>query len=289
MIRVLVLGANGMLGSMVSRILHSTRELEVVASTRHGDDGTLGFDAAQDSIAELLEVARCSWIVNAIGILDSRIDENDPASIATAIDVNANFPNRLAVAAGRVQRVIHIGTDGVFSGQNAPYDERAPRDAEGVYARTKTLGEVHSPNVVTLRCSIIGGEDPPARSLLGWALTQPPGATISGYSNHRWNGVTSLHFARLCAAAIFADIPDIPSVIHIVPGDSVTKAELLDLGLTAFGRNDVTVVEEPAPVAVDRTLSTLYPGVNRRLWAAAGYPIPPTIAEMVSELASFGR
>ncbi|MBF6558085.1 MAG: sugar nucleotide-binding protein [Acidimicrobiales bacterium] len=274
---------------MIARVLASNRAFDVVGSTRHGNNGAVAFDAGRNSIAEFLKSAECDWIVNAIGILDRRINEDDPNSVATAIDVNAKFPHRLAAAANRRRRVINIATDGVFSGRNAPYDERAPHDAPGVYARSKTLGEVSSPNVLNLRCSIIGPEQAPATSLLGWALSQPPGATITGYTNHRWNGVTTFHFAKMCAAVILAEQHDLPSPLHVVPGDVVSKAELLGLGLAAFGRSDVTVVAEPAPVPVDRTLGTLYPEFNRRLWAAAGHPHPPTIAEMMRELATIGR
>ncbi len=289
MTRVLLLGADGMLGGMVWRLLGSDPEIEVVASTRGGRDGTLAFDAARDSVSELVDAAGCRWIINAVGFLDHRIDPDDPGTIATAVDINASFPNRLAAAAGPERRVILVATDGVFSGRHAPYDEWAPRDADGVYPRSKALGEVRSPHVVSLRCSVIGPEPEPARSLLGWALAQPAGATITGYSNHRWNGITSLHFAQLCRGMIRGDDHDLPSLIHVVPDDSVSKAELLQLALEAFGRGDVTVVAQPAPVAVDRRLGTGYPEVNRRLWAAAGHPGPPTIAQMVAELASFCR
>ncbi len=286
MTRVLVIGTNGMLGAMIARVLASDGGLDVVASTRHGGDGALAFDAGRNSIAELLDHARCDWIVNAVGVLDRRIDEDDPNSVANAVDVNAVFPLRLAAAAGRDQRVINIATDGVFTGSGGPYDERAARDAEGAYARSKALGEVHSPNVVNLRCSIIGPEKLPARSLLGWAVSQPPEATIKGYSNHRWNGVTTLHFAKLCAAVILGGQPTLPSLLHVVPANAISKADLIRLGLVAFGRTDVTVVDEPAPAPGDRTLRTVYPEVNQGLWSAAGYPLPPTIAEMVNELAA---
>ena len=277
-----------MLGGMVVRVLASHPALEVVASTRRGGNAALEFDSSRDSIAELLDSAHCDWIVNAIGILDNRIDEDDPQSVATAIDTNATFPNRLAAAAGG-RRVIQISTDGVFSGRNAPYDERAPHDAVGVYARSKSLGVVSSPAFVNLRCSIIGPEEPPASSLLGWALSHPPGATITGYTNHRWNGITTYHFAKLCAATILGDDLDLPVVLHAVPGDAVDKAELLRLLLSAFGRNDVTVVADPAPAPADRTLCTVYPKANECLWAAAGYRRPPTIEEMVRELSTVAQ
>ena len=284
---MLVLGANGMLGSMIARVLAANRSLEVVVSTRRGGGDAQAFDAGRDSVAELLDSTRCHWIVNAIGILDNRIDEDDPDSTAAAVDVNAGFPHRLASAADPGQCIVNIATDGVFSGRSAPYDERAAHDASGVYARSKSLGEVRSPNTVNLRCSIIGPEEAPATSLLGWATSQPVGATITGYTNHQWNGVTTLHFAKLCEALVLGDQRGLPSTLHVVPGDSVSKAELLRLVLAAFGRGDVSVGDGRAPDPVDRTLCTIHPEINRRLWAAAGYSRPPSVSDMVNELAAF--
>ena len=70
-----------------------------------------------------------------------------------------------------------------------------------------------------------------------------------------------------------------------MPADSVSKAELLELTLTAFGRQDVTVVREPGREPIDRTLNTRDQQANERLWRGAGYERPPTIAEMLGELA----
>ena len=287
--RVLVLGTNGMLGAMVARVLADHDELEVIASTRRGDNGSLAFDATLDSVSDLLDTASCQWIVNAIGMLDRDIDRDNPASVASALEVNAPFPNRLAASAGPGRRVVQIATDGVYSGQHSGYDERAPHDADGVYALTKTLGEVRAPNVMNLRCSIIGPEQSRGRSLLSWALTQPRGATITGYDNHWWNGITTLQFARLCSAVIRSGAGAMPNLSHVVPADSMTKADLLKKIVVAFGREDVTVVSAPAPTPADRRLATLDPAANRRLWELAGYSPPPTIRAMVGELAAFGR
>ena len=274
-----------MLGSMVARVLSQDDSLTIVTSTRRSGPGSLAFDVSHDSIDELLKVADCEWIINAIGILDRHIDANDPKSVARAIEVNGSFPSRLASAAGDWRRLIHISTDGVFAGRDAPYDERSPHDGPGVYAYSKSLGEVGAHNVVNLRCSLVGPENPPPTSLLGWVLSQPPGATVTGYTNHFWNGITTLHFAKLCQAVILAGAHDLPPLLNVIPGDVVTKADLLRLGLAAFGREDVTVRAQPAEVPMDRTLGTCFPEVNRRLWEAAGYPAPPTIAQMIRELA----
>ena len=286
MIRVLVLGTNGMLGSMLTRVFQEDSSLEVVTTSRSGDGGSLPFDVAVDSLEELLARAQSDWVVNAVGILARRIDQDDPASVASAIEVNAVFPNRLAAATAKSQRVINFSTDGLFSGRRGPYDERAFRDEDGVYARSKALGEPRARHVTNLRCSIIGLEPPPGASLLGWALAQPAGHAITGYDNHLWNGLTTLHLARICSAVVHGMVPDLPTILHLVPADAVSKAELLSQALVSFGRSDVVVQTEPAAVAVDRRLCTVYPAVNEHLWAAAGYPEPPRIADMVSELAT---
>jgi dTDP-4-dehydrorhamnose reductase len=285
MTKILVLGANGMLGSMLVRVLAEIPEFDVVGSTRSGQSGYRAFEVGRDSVDDLLTSVRCDWVLNAMGVLDRHIEPSDPASVASAVAVNAEFPNRLAVATRGAQQMINFATDGVFSGRRGPYDERAEQDAGGVYARSKGLGEVQAAGVVNLRCSIIGPEEPPAVSLLGWALTQPRGATITGFTNHQWNGLTTFHLGKVCAAIILGEVTGLPSTLHVVPYDTVSKAELLQHSVESFGRTDLTVSPQPAAEAVDRRLGTTYPEINARLWAAAGYARPPTIFEMVSELA----
>jgi dTDP-4-dehydrorhamnose reductase len=278
--KVLILGAHGMLGSMVMRVLAGSPGLEVNATARDS------FDASRDPLPALLETGGYDWIVNAIGVLKARIEEDSLASIGDAIAINALFPHRLAAeAAARGQRVIQIATDGVYAGSGGPYDESAPHDPHDVYGKTKSLGETPADNVWHLRCSIVGPELGPPASLLGWILSAPQDAELTGYDGHRWNGVTTLHFAKICAAIITGT--EVPNHQHVVPGDSVSKAELLELALSAFGRSDVGVRHVPGPGApVDRTLTTRDPAANQRLWEAVGYERPPSIETMLNELAA---
>ena len=242
--RVLVLGAGGMLGSMVARVFAATRDLEVTRGIRGpAGDGAVAFDIENDSMAQLLAEGGFEWIVNAAGVLKHLIDERDDASVARAMAVNAAFPHRLAKAAGdHGARVIHTGTDGVFSGRDGPYDERAEPDAEGVYERSKAEGEVQAPHVLNLRCSIIGPEERTPSSLLGWALSQPTSAHDLRIHQSVVERASPPCTWPGCAAAIIgAGELELPSPLHVVPGDAVTKAELLQLILSAFGRRDVTV------------------------------------------------
>ena len=287
MTTILVLGAHGMLGSMLTRVLQSYPQFAVTAVGRRKrvTSAQERFDVLTDSIATLLDRDDYDWIINAIGVIKPRIDQSDSVSTANAIEVNALFPHHLAAeTAKRGQRVIQIATDGVFSGVEGPYDESSPHDAHDVYGKTKSLGETPWPNVVHLRCSVIGPERSSTASLLAWALSSPAGARLPGFLNHRWNGVTTLHFAKLCCAIMSG--ADVPSGQHVVPSDAITKYELLTLAMSAFGREDVVVHPQSAPHDVDRTLETRDPMANQRLWSGAGYARPPTIDEMLRELAA---
>ncbi len=201
--------------------------------------------------------------------------------------MNAVFPHRLAQAAATCgASVLQIATDCVFSGRAGGYLESSPHDALDVYGKTKSLGEVVGRHVHHLRTSIVGPERGPSRaSLLEWFLHHPLASAVQGFTTHRWNGVTTLHFARICDAAIRTGIK-LPNCHHLVPADAVSKHEMLVLFARAFNRLDLTIEARPTSPLIDRTLRTRDVELGRELWRAAGYPEPPTVAEMIDELAA---
>ncbi|HEX4047404.1 MAG TPA: sugar nucleotide-binding protein, partial [Elusimicrobiota bacterium] len=257
--KVAVLGAGGMLGRMVLDVLAREKGLEVLASARgralagaakaaYPDVAWRELDAETASVADIgavIEGADC--VVNCIGLIKQRFDDTDASEVERAILVNALFPQRLGRAA-RVAgaRVLQIATDCVYSGARGSYVETDPHDALDVYGKTKSLGECRSGAVSSLRCSIVGPELDGGPSLLEWFLSQPRGARLNGFTNHRWNGVTTLHFAKLCAGIVKSGLKP-GSLRHVVPGDSVTKHELLTLFARAYGREDVVIAPVAAP------------------------------------------
>jgi dTDP-4-dehydrorhamnose reductase len=202
------------------------------------------------------------------------------------VHVNALFPHLLARLTEGGPRVLQIATDCAYSGAKGSYLEGDPHDALDVYGKTKSLGETHAEHVHHLRCSIIGPEARAPKSLLGWFLAQPKGGAVNGFVNHRWNGVTTLHFARLCQGVIEQDL-DLPHLQHVIPRGSVTKYEILQRLAECYDRGDVDVRPTDAAVVVDRTLETHDEQLNRMLWDAAGYSEPPGVSEMIEELARF--
>jgi len=296
---VIILGGSGMLGSMCADWLGRVPGLKVAATVR--DEKLAGrlrerlpevdwrlFDADAPDLDKALGVIEgFGWVVNAIGITKPLIHDDNPDEVARAVRINALLPYHLARKAekGRA-RVIQIATDCVYSGRRGAYKESDPHDAPDAYGQTKSLGEVVSPAVHHLRGSIIAREPKEHKFLVDWFLGQPAGAGVSGYTNHLWNGVTTLHFAKLCHGIITANI-ELPHLQHIVPADAVSKYELLRCLGRSFGREDIRIEPAAAAAAVNRTLATENEALNRRLWEAAGYKQPPAVAAMVAELAAF--
>jgi len=298
-IDVLILGGTGMLGSMLVDVFARSGRFAVGATARTGAD-TAGLvaqhpqvawralDAAQASEAQLVQLLRGhDYAINAVGLIRQKMDSHSSRSTRCAIEINARFPHLLAAAAAQTQTtVLQIATDCVYSGRDGSYGESAAHDPSDAYGMSKSLGEVESPFVRHLRCSIIGPERHPGPSLLSWFLSRRQNETVSGYTNHLWNGVTSLHFARLCLA-VAERRASLPPILHVTPADVVSKCDLLKLFAQAFGRMDVTIEARAAASAVDRILRSEDKDANAALWAAAGYSAPPTIASMVGELAGW--
>ncbi|MEO7795636.1 MAG: sugar nucleotide-binding protein, partial [Thermoanaerobaculia bacterium] len=245
------------------------------------------FDAASDATSAHAELLSGSdWVINAIGILKPLIRDDNAFEVERAVRINALLPLWLARATAGRARVLQIATDCTFSGSRGRYTEADSHDALDVYGKSKSLGEVPAAHVHHLRCSIVGPEAKAPKSLLEWVLGQPRGGTVNGFVNHRWNGVTSLHFAKLCAGIIESGL-DLPRLQHIVPTGTVTKCELLQSIALRFDRADLTIQPTEAQVVVDRTLATGGDARNRALWTAAGHAEPPSVPQMIEELARF--
>lgn len=291
MAKVLILGGTGMLGNAVLREFLDF-DGRLLASSRSGRIASLdkaaqqfAFDAKSDAVGDALgSLGHGDYVINCIGVIKTEIDERSAASKQNATQVNTEFPRKLAAEAEtREIRVIQIATDCAFSGRTGHYSESSPHDAVDHYGLTKSQGEVESSSMMHLRVSIIGPETRGHTSLYDWVARQPLNSHITGYLNHRWNGIPAKHFGKL-ARGIVTQGSFSPGVHHVVPKDEVTKYELVSLIAEHSKRNDIQINPGYASEDIDRTLSTNNPNFNRRLWADAGYPAPPTIADLVAEI-----
>ncbi|TFD16301.1 SDR family oxidoreductase [Cryobacterium sp. TMT4-10] len=288
--KVLVLGGAGMLGSAIVRRLEQF-DMQATVTGRSAAPSSALISRVQFAVGDrglqslLQSYGSGDVVVNCIGLIKHHLDDADRQLRLDAIRVNAEFPYVLAEIAERQGfRVIQIATDCVYSGSRGSYVETSVHDANDVYGKTKSLGEVPSPHFLNLRCSIIGRELAGSTSLIEWILSQPAQGTIRGFTDHHWNGLTTDTFASI-AVGLISSRTELSGTFHVIPADQVTKNELVQLVLRRFGREDVTVVPTVTGNAVDRTLATLHPETNNALWDLSEFSGPPTIEQMVLSLA----
>ena len=242
--RVLVLGASGMLGHKLVQVIG--REFETVAAVREPGslpDGTgasaivAGMEAGDpDSLNRILDRVQPDAVLNAVGVVKQALPGADRS---TAIAVNALFPNRLAeLCTTRAIRLVHYSTDCVFSGARDSqrgargYRETDLTDARDLYGLSKRLGEPEGGAHVTLRTSMVGRELRGRLSLVEWFLAQP-GPAVRGFTSALFTGLTTLELARV-TLRILSDHPGLAGLWHVA-GEPISKHDLLVLVKQAYG------------------------------------------------------
>ena len=231
--RVLVLGAGGMLGhKMVQRlgtdfeVAGTIRDPEPDSDLRRAITGVKLFPKVAvnnlDSIARAIRDWRAQVVLNCIGIVKQTTAAQDPI---VSIQVNALLPHQLAqITAAHGAKLIHFSSDCVFSGRRGNYSEEDAPDPVDLYGRTKLLGELEATGALTLRMSIVGRELRGHLGLIDWFLSQCA-RPVKGYSGALYSGLTTIATADLTSWLIRAH-PHLEGVWH-VSGEPISKFDLL--------------------------------------------------------------
>jgi dTDP-4-dehydrorhamnose reductase len=283
--RVLILGATGMVGHKLWQVLSKRFDTWATARTVAGatvkpdllDPGKLleGIDASNfENVARAIRTISPNVVVNAIGIVKQLSAIED--TVAT-IKINSLLPHQLALACREsAVRLIHISTDCVFSGRKGMYTESDPPDPEDFYGRSKLLGEVMASGCLTLRTSIIGPELGSANGLLEWFLANAAETKIlRGYNKAIFSGFTTLVLADI-VGDIIASEPNLTGLYH-VSAEPIDKYSLLCLFREAY---KIPVEIEPyADIRIDRSLD------SGRFRSATGF-VPPSWPNMIASMSA---
>jgi dTDP-4-dehydrorhamnose reductase len=285
--KILILGSNGMLGTMVSEYFLNINEYEIFLTNRAVESSDKNnkiykFDALNDDLESLIQDIKPNYLINCIGVIKPEINENNKDSIERAIKINTYFPLSLSKLAEVYKfKFIQIGTDCVYSGNKGNYKESSFQDANDVYGKTKIGGEVENNMKYLIRGSIVGPEIGKGKSLLNWFLNQK-NPMVNGFDDHMWNGITTLNFAKIAHGMIKNNNFEF-HIQHIVPKDQVSKYNLLKYFKKYFDV-DVEIEKINSSESVNRTLMTDNEEGNINLWMNAGYSEVPTVEENIKEL-----
>jgi len=289
MTMVAIIGTQGMLGSAVCRYLSEKNYqiLEINSSGKtQSSNPVTKFDIVINSIEELeSDLSSVDYVINCAGLIKHKIDEESTESLNNLIRINSLFPIQLTNLSHKLNfKVIQVVTDCVYSGTKGNYLESDTKDPIDYYGYSKVLGEHNDSNLISLRCSLIGRELNSKIEFLEWVLSHDKANELNGFTNHTWNGLTTLHFAKIANGIIQGNIFKAGS-FHLVPSDSVSKFELAKIILEYFGRSDVKITQSQSSKAVNRILTTNNKQFNNDMWRGAGYNSPLSISEMVKEYA----
>jgi len=227
--RILIIGAEGMAGHMISSYLKENTNWEIIPWGRNE------FEIKEDNkwkekITELNSNKQIDYIINCIGILKTAANSNP----ILAIRINSLFPHELAKLSTETKiKVIHISTD-------------CWKD-EDTYGRSKRAGELNYPNHLTIRTSIIGPElKSKGSGLFHWFMTQKK--EVDGFINHYWDGVTTLELVKIILVLIKQQKTNI---LEFRSKSKISKFELLDCINKIFKR-DIKLIEKETEM-VDKT------------------------------------
>lgn len=293
---VAILAPTGMLGSMVYNVFKDRYHLVLVL---RDEKKLAALDAAYGGVSrhrsvpfdftEVFEQHRAGFptettapalerLEASIGPVDALINcagLTKPHSLedpAKTFFINGALPHILAERFG--SRLIHITTDCAFDGiAGSPYTEVSPKRPNDLYGLSKSLGEP-SDTALVLRTSIIGPEISGFTLFISWVRSQE-GKTVSGFTNHLWNGITTRAYAN-CCGRIIEERDAFPQhgLFHVF-SSTVNKEEMVVEIAKKYGVR-VTVEPKQATPAVDRRLGTIHD-------LCARLSIPP-FHQMIEEL-----
>lgn len=230
-----------MLGRAVAQYFSTIPQYTVLTlTTRWGESG----------FKESILKHSPDFIINCIG----KIPQKQPTAIQDYESINIALP-RLLDTLGIP--VVHPSTDCEFKGNIAPgkaYAKTDMRDADDAYGMSKaTISkelEETGKNTKIIRTSIIGHEESTSVALLDWFLSQS--GSVRGYTNHYWNGLTTLEWAKQCQTLI-ENWDTHPKLNQLGTEKHYSKFEIVSLAKEIYEK-DIEIVPFETEVTINKCL-----------------------------------
>ncbi|EGR2415813.1 dTDP-4-dehydrorhamnose reductase [Vibrio cholerae] len=275
--KVLVIGATGMLGYSIFSNLSELSSLDVYGTVRT-IDGVASFFASTDKLISNVEVkdfatlekavlaTKPDVVINCIGLIKQHDISKQHVE---AIEINALLPHKIAQLCDTIDaRLIHFSTDCVFDGKVGSYLESDLPTATDLYGKSKCLGEVDYGKHVTLRTSIIGHELKSSVSLIDWFLSQED--SVRGFSKAVFSGLPTAFVAKILADYIIPN-SSLSGLYHL-SADPIDKHSLISIVADVYDKP--INIEKFNEFVIDRSLN------STKFREETGF-IPPSWDELV--------
>jgi dTDP-4-dehydrorhamnose reductase len=144
-IRIVIIGANGMLGQRAVEFYSSQKNVELLSTSIEDEPFFLGTEYIKSDLTNRIQIKKTiydfypDFIINAAAFTNVDLCETEREN---AWKLNVKGVEYLAEAARAIDsHLIHISSDYIFDGKNGPYNENAASNPLGYYGRTKLASE----------------------------------------------------------------------------------------------------------------------------------------------------
>lgn len=257
--KILILGANGMIGNAIYRRLSAELSLNVYGGVRdlnckfffptHLQKNLLNYGNLLLRENQLLALSKVNpdIVINCVGLTKHKFEENISEG---SLEINSVMPHHFSSSCNeRGIRFIHISTDCVFSGLKGGYVESDAPDALDLYGKSKAMGEVVNDGSLTLRTSTIGHELCTKYGLLEWFLSQDQECV--GFSKAIFSGLPSVIFAEVILNYVLFN-SDLKGLFHIA-AEPINKYDLLVLIAKIYDKK--IDIKKDCEFIIDRSLN----------------------------------
>ena len=249
----------------------------------HGARFTFTGQSAEE-VSQELSVKPGDYIINCIGWIPQIASGDLEVDTANADLLNIALPETLEKVSQQLgARVLQVATDCVFNGSVGGYSEASPKDATDLYGVTKIRGEEKQPSAMRIRASIIGPDANSSAGLFSWFLSHSKKDTVTGFTDHIWNGVSTLAMAKLFLGIVRSEAFE-SGCFHWVPTGHLSKFDLLRMFSEQLPSTAPKIIPGLGPAPINRSLATTRPSESIKLWHLAGYADVPEVEALVSEM-----
>lgn len=281
-LKILVLGATGMLGNAVMQLLGNDKNLEIIGTIRSSKYKTFlskktntkildGVDVGDEKLLlKIFAKYEPNVVINCIGLVKQLSDSQNPLKI---LPINSLLPHKILNLCNKFNsRLIHVSTDCVFDGKKGNYKENDTPNARDLYGISKYLGEIHNNHkAITLRTSIIGHELDTSNALVDWFLSQKN--ECKGFSQAIFSGLPTFELARIIKDVVIPN-KELSGLYHI-SSSPITKYKLLKIIAKVY-KKDIEIIKD-GEFVIDRSLN------SEKFRFKTGYKAPswPKLIEMM--------
>lgn len=257
--RILILGANGILGHILFLLLNKNNNIIVLGICGKSVLAT-NFYLENIQNLKIVDLTDVNILINIIEefkpdfVINCTVKKNEPHvqnDFLENIFINSLLPHIMTNLSEKYNfKFIHISTDSVLGNNFNLANEKSNYKAIDFYSATKLIGEViNSTNAITIRTSIIGHSLSGNSGLIDWSLSKNK---IVGYSKCFYSGTTALELSKQIIKIL--QNPDFNDGLYHIGAKKISKYMLLKKITTIY--NLKNTIEKDNNIKINRILDT---------------------------------